>query len=447
MAKQLKSKKPITQDSKAEIKIHRYLIAFPVIAFIIKLITIFNIGTGIWLGADGDNYIKGVDGLYADGLFSKADILNYWPAGYPILLWLLVLISVSKTFYLLSIVQSIFFAYATYFLTRNISKTSAAWLAFSASFIISFNPTLSLSTLAVGYEAPVAASFMMVLGVIIVGRLNPEKPQYKYAIYAGAWIALASFMQPRYLLAGFVVILIWGATFLSRKSAIKVISIGFAVALLSPILLIARNDVAINQRSISTNLGVTMAIGAGDETLGGYQRTGPEVPCSPSTPNGVVTDNQRVKCVIKWYLTNPIKTAKLAFYKSKFFWSPWSGPVGNGTMGRNPWLKISPAQNISKTQSGYDLVSGLLGKTISWLWIIGQIAFLFYGFLVLRKGDQISRLIGNSALSAVVIAWLISIGTVGDHRFRVPTMSLSLLLQGAGMLKMSKKISKALSHR
>jgi hypothetical protein len=42
-----------------------------------------------WLGADGENYFKGVDGLYAEGFFSKADILNYWPAGYPILLWLL----------------------------------------------------------------------------------------------------------------------------------------------------------------------------------------------------------------------------------------------------------------------------------------------------------------------------------------------------------------------
>ena len=38
----------------------------------------------IWLGADGENYLKGVDGLISDGFFSKADILNYWPAGYPL---------------------------------------------------------------------------------------------------------------------------------------------------------------------------------------------------------------------------------------------------------------------------------------------------------------------------------------------------------------------------
>jgi hypothetical protein len=444
MAKQSKSKKLITQASKAEIKTRRWLIAFPLIAFVIKLITMANIKLGIWPGADAENYLQGVESLFNEGLFSKASILNYWPAGYPILLWLLALISTTSLFYLIGIFQTIFFAYATYFLTKNIAKTSVAWLAISTSFIISFNPTLSLNTLAVGYEAPVAACFMMLVGVIIASRLNPTKPQYLYAIYAGAWITLAVFMQPRYLLAGAVTILIWGATYTSRKSAIKVVSIAFAAALISPILLIARNDVAIDQRSISTNLGVTMAIGAGDETNGSYKRTGPEVPCLPAFPNAVVADNDRVKCVLKWYLTNPVKTVKLAFNKSQFFWSPWSAPFGTGTMARNPWLKISPAQYIAKQEGGRELLTSSISKTISWSWAIGQIALLLYGFLALRRGDQISKLIANLAMSSVVISWLISVGTIGDNRFRVPTMSLSLLLQVVGMLQIKWKLSKAL---
>ena len=443
MAKQSQSKKPITQANKAEINMRRYLIAFPLIAFVIKIITMTNIKLGIWPGADAENYLLGVESLFNEGLFSKASILNYWPAGYPILLWLLALISTSYLFYLISIVQTIFFAYATYFLTKNIAKSNFAWLAIPASFIISFNPTLSLNTLAVGYEAPVAACFMMLLGVIIASRLNPSKPQYLYAIYAGAWISLAAFMQPRYLLAGVVSILIWGATYTSRKSAIKVVSIGFAVVLISPILLISRNDVAIDQRTISTNLGVTMAIGAGDETNGSYKRKGPEVPCLPAIPSAAVTDNERVICVLKWYLTNPIKTLKLTLYKSGFFWSPWSAPFGTGTMARNPWLKISPAQYIAKEEWGRELITISISKTISWSWAIGQIALLFYGFLALRRGDQTSKLIANVALSSVVISWLISVGTIGDHRFRVPTMCLSLLLQVVGMLQIKWKLSKA----
>ncbi len=444
MAKQVKDKKPVTQANKAEIKRIRYLIALPVIAFVIKLITMGNIQGGGWLGADGENYFKGVDGLYAEGIFSKAEILNYWPAGYPILLWLLVSISVSKFVFLISFIQSIFFAYATYYMTKKISKSSLAWLAVPSSLFISFNPTLSLSTLAVGYEAPVAACFMMVTGVLIASKLNPESPQYKFAIFAGAWIALASFMQPRYLLAGVVMLLIWGFTFASRKVGLGLVAGSIALMMLSPALLIARNAIAIDKTSISTNLGVTMAIGAGDETKGGYNRTGPEVPCSPTPPATTVTDNQKVKCVIKWYLTNPIKTIKLAFYKSEYFWSPWSGPLANGTMARNPWLKIAPTNNMVKTESGAELVTGPIGKLVSWGWILGQLALLFYGYITLRRGDLISNLVANSALSSIVISWLISIGTIGDHRFRIPTMGLSLLLQVAGIWKIKIKVSKAL---
>ena len=430
--------------NKKEQKLHRYLIAIPVIAFVIKLITMSNIQGNGWLGADGENYFKGVDGLYAEGLFSKADILNYWPAGYPILLWLLVLISVSKLVLLISFIQSIFFAFATYYLTRNLSKTSLAWIAIPASLLISFNPTLSLSTLAVGYEAPVAACFMMVLGNVISSKISEDKFQIKFALYAGGWIALASFMQPRYLLAGFVIFTIWALSYASRKQGLLIATAAVAVTLLSPAALIARNAVAIDKTSISTNLGVTMAIGAGDETKGGYNRTGPEVPCDPTPPATNVTDNEKVQCVIKWYLTNPVKTLKLAFYKSEFFWSPWSGPLANGTMARNPWLKIAPTNNMIKSESGAELVTGPIGKLVSWGWIIGQLALLFYGYITLRRGDLISKLVANSALSAVVISWLISIGTIGDHRFRIPTMSLSLLLQVAAIWHLKKKITKAL---
>jgi hypothetical protein len=430
--------------NKKEQKLHRYLIAIPVIAFVIKLITMSNIQGNGWLGADGENYLKGVDGLYAEGLFSKADILNYWPAGYPILLWLLVLISVSKLVLLISFIQSIFFAFATYYLTRNLSKTSLTWIAIPTSLLISFNPTLSLSTLAVGYEAPVAACFIMVLGNVISSKISEDKFQIKFALYAGGWIALASFMQPRYLLAGFVIFTIWALSYASRKQGVLIATAAVAVTLLSPAALIARNAVAIDKTSISTNLGVTMAIGAGDETKGGYKRTGPEVPCDPTPPATNVTDNEKVQCVIKWYLTNPVKTLKLAFYKSEFFWSPWSGPLANGTMARNPWLKIAPTNNMIKTESGAELVTGPIGKLVSWGWILGQLALLFYGYITLRRGDLISKLVANSALSAVVISWLISIGTIGDHRFRIPTMGLSLLLQGAAIWKIKSKVSKAL---
>ena len=87
---------------------------------------------------------------------------------------------------------------------------------------------------------------------------------------------------------------------------------------------------------------------------------------------------------------------------------------------------------------------GNFGKLISWLWIIFQIGFLIYGFLTLRKVDHLAKLLANGSMAAVVISWLVSIGTIGDHRFRIPTMGLSLLLQVAAIWKIKNKVSKAL---
>ena len=118
MAKQIKNKKPAIQTDKANTKIYRYLIAFPVLAFVIKMIVISNVQAGGWLGADGENYLTGVDGLLNQGFFSSEGKLTYWPAGYPLLVWPFAAISITKFLYMLSVIQSLFFAYSTYFLTK-----------------------------------------------------------------------------------------------------------------------------------------------------------------------------------------------------------------------------------------------------------------------------------------------------------------------------------------
>ena len=128
------------------------------------------------------------------------------------------------------------------------------------------------------------------------------------------------------------------------------------------------------------------------------------------------------------------KFFKLAISKAIFFWSPWFGPVANGTMARNPWLKIDPFKNMATTQEGANTVFGGTGKLVSWLWLIGQLFLLFFGFRYLWRADGLERLLGLTTFAAVVLNWLISIGTIGDHRFRIPTMGLSLFLQIVGFM-------------
>jgi hypothetical protein len=441
-----KNTKQMAKSAKKEIsdsRLHKYLIAIPLIALFIKFIIMGNTQSGGWYGADGENYTAGVDGLLKDGFFSEERNLSYWPAGYPLLLWPFAELAITKFFYIISFLQSLFFAYSTYFFTNKLRTSSLKYLAFWVSMLITFNPTLSLSSLAIGYEAPIASCFMMIAG-IIWANTSPtfDKKFWLNVAYVGGWFALATFMQPRFLLIAIIVSILWALKVVGIKNRIRIAALVTAIMMVAPAIMIYRNTVVIDKATISTNLGVTMRIGAGPDTSGGYARTGPEVPCEPKAPATSVTDNEVVICVVKWYLTNPVDTARLSFNKALFFWSTWSGPEVEGTMARNPWLKISPAHQVAiGSQSGRDFVYGPFGILFSWGWILGQMIFLFGGYRVLRKIGTDEKFLARIVLTPVVLSWLISIGTIGDHRFRIPTMSMSIFLQVVAFLAIRKKLN------
>ena len=91
--------------------------------FVIKLITILNIQGNAWLGADGENYISAYESLVNDGLFSSERLLHYWPAGYPIFLLILSFFGKSWLFATLTILQSLIYSAAVYYLAYQLSKT------------------------------------------------------------------------------------------------------------------------------------------------------------------------------------------------------------------------------------------------------------------------------------------------------------------------------------
>jgi hypothetical protein len=442
-----KNTKQMAKAAKKEIpdsKLHKYLIAIPLIALAIKLITMMNIQGGAWYGADGENYMTGVDGLLAQGFFSTEPLLSYWPAGYPILLWPLALVTETNFFYLLTIIQSLFFAYATYFFTNKMANSSLKSFAFWTAIILSFNPTLSLSSMAVGYEAPIAACFMMSAGTILSTFKKPIDKKFWLSVAGvGFWFFLATLMQPRFLLIAVIIVALWAFKVVGLKNRFRITALIVSIMMVAPAIMIFRNIEVIGKATISTNLGVTMRIGAGPETSGGYIRTGPEVPCEPKAPATTVSDNELIICVLKWYLTNPVDTVRLSINKAVLFWSPWDGPLSvNGTMGRNPWLKISPVNQITKSSAdGQKLVFGFVGKAISWLWLLGQVSFLFLGYRSLRKLGPDEKFFAQILFTPVLLSWLLALGTIGDHRFRVPTMSLSLTLQIVAILAIRKKLN------
>ena len=422
-------------------------LCWAIAVFVIKLGIIFRIDgintgssglvyfvDGAWLGADGENYLTGYFALLRDGIFSPEGILNYWPAGYPLLILLLSLLGKSWVLTTLSIVQSLVFSYAVYFFATELSKTRLKRFSNLTLLLILFNPTLSLSSIAVGYESLTASGLLICVGLINRSFLvRDDKKFVKYLVITSTIFSLLSFVQPRLILTGLLIIVLWIIALKGLKASALLIALSLAITLFFPATLIYRNNKALGINSISTNLGVTMNIGAGDNATGGYIKEGFGVPCELNGTSAQ-QDNQRVRCVLNWYFSNPIKAVELFYNKSIYFWSPWYGPLANGTMARNPWLTISPLKDTaSTTQEGFNMIFGGVGKIISWIWLLGGIAFLLYGYLTLWKQKLLERFIGNLAIIAILSNWLITLFTIGDHRFRIPIMGLSLFLQAIGI--------------
>jgi hypothetical protein len=419
--------------------------------FIIKLGIIFriegiNAGSGnavyfvdgAWLGADGENYLMGYNALLRDGIFSPESILNYWPAGYPLLILFLSILGKSWVLTTLSIAQSLIFSYAVYFFAKELSKTRLKKFAYLTLLLILFNPTLSLSSIAVGYESLTASGLLLCVGLVIRSFVEKDNKKFvRYLIISSAIFGLLSFVQPRLLVTGLLINLIWIIVWQGLKAGALMIALSLAITLFFLATLIYRNNQAIGINSISTNLGVTMNIGAGDNATGGYMKEGYGVECDLSGTSSE-QDNQRVRCVLNWYVSNPIKAVELFYNKSIYFWSPWYGPTANGTMARNPWLTINPLKNIASTQDGFNLVYGGFGKVISWLWLLNGLALLLYGYFTLWRQNSLERFIGNLAMVAITTNWLITLLTIGDHRFRIPIMGLSLFLQVVGLKTLLK---------
>jgi hypothetical protein len=404
--------------------------------FVIKLITILNIQGNAWLGADGENYISAYEALVKDGLFSTERLLHYWPAGYPIFLLILSFFGKSWLFASLTILQSLIYAATVYYFVFQLSKTKIRNYSFLIMLFLLLNPTLSLASLCIGYESLAASGLLIVLGLLIQDLTsNSNKVFQRNILAASLTIGFISFFQPRLLLSGLVGISIWILVRKPIKSAVLMMILSTAVVATSPALLMLRNQNANGFTAISTNLGVTMNFGAGRDANGSYQpKEKYGVPCTTIEGNAAQQDSHLVGCVVNWYLSNPTKSVELILNKSIFFWSPWFGPEAVGSMARNPWLKVNPLVDIaSSSQEGNKLVYGTAGKIISWVWMIASLTILVIGFWRLWRIGGIEKLIGLVVMTHIALNWLIAMGTLGDHRQRLPILGLSILLQAVGI--------------
>lgn len=420
----------------------RKLLAIPLAALLVKFILMANIQNHAWIGADGENYIGGLEGLLKDGYYSTNSLLSYWPAGYPVLMYIFGTLSRPDTLLIMAILQSIFYAVASLVFVREISKTNLVRYSYWIAWILAINPTLSLSSMVIGYEIIPASIFLLAISLFIREfKATNASAISKNSIIAAMMFSLGCYVQPRFLLTAAIFFLLW-AIFLKPKKLIPLfLLVTLSITAVLPSTLALRNSQANGYSAISTNLGITMNLGAGPGASGKYEPQGKfGVPCSTMDGNASEKDSHLVGCVINWYLQNPIESIPLLLRKAYYFWTPWFGPEVAGSMNRNPWFVNHPFQSLARNSAeGNNLVYGPLGKTISWIWMLSGVILLYLGFRKLWSSDGIGRKIGTLSFVIVIANWVISVGTLGDHRQRLPIMTVSLFLQGVGFLSLSRK--------
>ena len=402
--------------------------------FLLKLLVISNITDGAWYAADGANYVKGVEALINEGIFSTESNLTYWPAGYPLFIYFLSFFGLNWVLTTVAITQSALFSFSAYFFAKQILKTRLAKYVYLSFILVLFNPTLSLSSLSIGYESIAASGSLLIIGIITSDLCDKKDSKLAFRlILVSAISGFLGFIQPRLLIAGFFVLFMWIIYRKSGKLIPIFVSLSLIILLFFPATLAFRNQEAVGVIAVSTNLGTTMDIGAGNLATGGYDSKEHGVKCNITSSDVAKADSQRVVCVLKWYVSNPSTALKLFYNKSIYFWSPWSGPVLSGTMGLNPWLKINPITNINKTPEGAALIGGMLGKVFAYIWIFSGLGLLLYGFSILWRAKGTERFIGLFAMTIISSSWAITLISIGDHRFRLPVMGMSLFLQAIGL--------------
>ncbi|MFM8841253.1 MAG: hypothetical protein ACKOFU_00875 [Actinomycetota bacterium] len=412
----------------------------PGLGLLVKFIIIAQIPGNGWLGADGENYLEGLEFLIRDGFLSQERILHYWPAGYPLLMWVLGAPNHQLILPIMGVLQSILFAFSTAYFGQKLQQTALRKFSLPSVFVLTISPTLALNTIAIGYELISASIFLIVLGLFIDLK-GTEKPRLFdiRLITMGLLFSLNSFVQPRFLLSAFLFFVLAGYFIYEKRLVLPVVAIGMICSLLLPSILIVRNVLANDFTTISTNLGITMRIGAGEGATGGYVPGFAGVECPSFEGNAAEVDQSIVRCTIDWYLDNPSEVLRLSWNKSIYFWSPWFGPLANGSMARNPWLKLNPFYDVAtQTKEGFDFVYGDIGKLVSWLWLMGYLGAMTLGAIRLRKHSAPGKELVVLISTLIIANWLVSLGTLGDHRQRLPILTMVIFLQIVGIFSIKR---------
>ena len=151
------SKRLVKQSNKKAKARLTHLTMLTFIVLVIKLILVARSNQSTWLGADGESFINNAGIISNEGFFSSNGSLMYFAGGDSFLLFLLNIFGITALPYLVILIQTASYSFAVWVLARQLLKLPISAIAIPFAYTSLLNPTLSLSSLQIGYESPVEA--------------------------------------------------------------------------------------------------------------------------------------------------------------------------------------------------------------------------------------------------------------------------------------------------
>ena len=174
-------------------------------SFIVKIFIIINIPSGSWLGADGESYINGVNAMITDGIFSSAGVLHYWPAGYPLTILFSYTLIPSSALAVHTLLQSALYCFCTGYFASQLNKTNLRKFAIPSVLLLNLSPTLSISSLLIGYESVSASCLILALGFFVSAYVSENKKFNSWQVLTSAiFLSINCFIQPRFLMTSVI---------------------------------------------------------------------------------------------------------------------------------------------------------------------------------------------------------------------------------------------------
>lgn len=376
-------------------------------------------------GPDSDTYHQAAIAITRLGPFSKEiPAVPYWPVGYPAFVaFLYEAFSVGTR--AVGVVQALSVGVAA-LAVLSLHRVIGLAVAGTAAVLLSLNTALFDASGLLMYE-PLLGALLAVAAALLV-----ERRLVRSTIALGL-VGVASVIQPKCLLVG-LAFLAWHA-WRAPKKATAICVIAFVTM---PAVVSVANVGNFGSPSLSANLGATMRIGFNDEADGTYNIYSDETRrgCEEH-PDLFDNDRSLTGCALSWAVRHPGRLPHLTTMKAVTFWSPFTGPyTSRGTWDMRIDLRsMYPA--FWTDNETFELVDEILGNGFV---VVAMVLTIVGSVGLFRRNHEVALLL----TAPLVLFFLVTLGTIGDPRFRLPVapfyvvaQAQALAMLGAALVRLS----------